>query len=414
MLVSEGLGARAVARCEALRDPPFSEAEGLLDRPYLTPAHAATLDKIRAWMEAAGLQVRRDALATLIGRYEGLTPGAPALVIASHVDSVRDGGAFDGMLGVLLGLACVETLAEERRRLSFAIEVAAFGDEEGSRFPAAMNASRAFIGERPDLEARDAAGVSVKEALVAFGAAAPTQDAARARSEILAFLEPHIEQGPALEAAGAPLGVVTAIAGQIRLQVRLSGQAGHAGTTPMALRRDALAAAAEIVLGVEAIARAGAADLVATVGRIAVRPGAPNVVPGGAEFTVDIRAGADDRRDAALGAILRCIETVAAARGVEAAVTRVQDLPATPMDARLTDLLGEAVAERGFDALRLVSGAGHDAMILARFAPAAMLFIRCAGGLSHHRDESVRPEDGQAALEALMAFLHLLERERRP
>jgi allantoate deiminase len=415
MVLTSELGARAEARCRELSRPPYSEDANALTRTYLSPAHRAAMDRIAGWMHDAGMQVREDEAATLIGRLEGKTPGLPALIFGSHIDSVRDAGCYDGPLGVLLGLACVEAIAAAGKRLPFAIEVVAFGDEEGSRFQASMNASRAFAGRLGEikLDARDREGTVLADALIAFGRD-PKRigTAARDRSTMLAFVEAHIEQGPVLEATGAPLGVVTSIAGQWRLKVRFEGRAGHAGTTPMHLRADALAAASEAVLAIERVASEGPADLVATVGQISAKPGAPNVIPGFAEMTVDVRAGTDAVRDGGLRQVEAAISEVASRRGVKALVERVQNLPAAKMDVRLQSLLKCAAEKCRYAAPDLMSGAGHDAMIIADIIPTAMLFIRCAGGVSHNPAESVMPEDCEAALGVLLEFVDLLAAEQ--
>lgn len=414
-LVPVRLGARAEARCRELARPPYSEDEDKLTRRFLTEAHRATLSRISEWMRDAGMSVRVDAAGSLIGRLEGTVANAPALVFGSHVDSVRDAGAYDGMLGVLLGLAVVEGVQAAGTRCPFAIEVVGFGDEEGSRFQASMNGSRAFAGRldaAAALAATDRAGTTLAQAMTAFGLdPSKIGDAVRGLGTVLAFVEPHIEQGPVLEAQGAALGVVTSIAGQWRLKVKLTGQAGHAGTTPMGLRRDAMVAAAECVLVIERVASEGPADLVATVGQMAVAPGAPNVIPGVAEFTVDVRAGTDAVRDNGLAQIEDVIREVAADRKLEVEIERVQNLPATEMDQGLQGLLARAAGEMGHAAPSLMSGAGHDAMMIARLAPTAMLFIRCEGGISHNPAEAVQPADCEAALQVLQAFVRLYAAE---
>ncbi len=410
-------GARAVARCDELAAAPYSaDADGLF-RAFLTPAHDAALRRLAEWMEEAGMSVRRDPAANLIGRYEGAAPGAPALIIGSHIDSVRDAGCYDGPLGIALGIECVAALAQAGERLPFAIEVVAFGDEEGSRFPAAMLTSRALAGCAPAdaLRVRDADGVSVGEALAGFGCdPARFAEAARDRATVLAYLEAHIEQGPVLEAEDRPIGIVTGIAAQLRYAVSVSGAAAHAGTAAMALRRDALAAAAHCLCAIEGIARDGPADLVATVGRIEALPGAANVVPGAARFSLDIRAGEAATRDAAAAAIRAAIEAICAERAVAVSIDLLHDLPASPCDPALTDLLAAAVAACGLEPRRLVSGAGHDAMVMARLCPTAMLFVRCAGGISHNPAESVRSDDAEQALQAMLGFLRLLTERGRP
>lgn len=400
-------GARAVARCDALGVPPYSDtAEGLY-RGYLTPAYHAAQDALAAWMAEAGMTVRRDPAANLIGRYEGAAPGAPALLIGSHIDSVRDGGRYDGPLGILLGVEAVEALHRGRRRLPFAVEVIAFGDEEGSRFPAAMLTSRAVAGtlDAEALDLRDGDGVPLGAAGVDV---ATYLSAARAPGTTLAYLEAHIEQGPVLEAEGIAVGTVTGIAAQLRYRVTVSGMAAHAGTTSMALRRDALAGAAEMILAIERIARADGADLVATAGWIEVTPGAANVIPGRAAFTVDIRSGDTARRDRAAAAIRADITAIAAARGLGATAVLVHDLPGSPCDPALMETMDAAIAATGQPVRRLVSGAGHDAMAMAALCPTAMLFIRCAGGISHNPAERVDPADADIALAVMRGFLERL------
>ncbi|WP_422396590.1 allantoate amidohydrolase [Sphingomonas profundi] len=420
-------GARAVARCDALGLAPYSDAADGLYRAYLTPAHRAALDRTGAWMVEAGMTVRLDPAANLIGRYEG-TAEAPALLIGSHIDSVRDAGRYDGPLGLMLGIECVAALAEQGRRMPFPIEVIAFGDEEGSRFPAAMLTSRAVAGTLPlaALAIADAEGVDLGDALRMFdasheslcgGSGIASQwplgignylAAARAPGSTLAYLEAHIEQGPVLEAAGLAVGTVTGIAAQRRYAVVVTGTAGHAGTISMPLRRDALAAAAEMVLAAERIARAAASDLVATVGRLEALPGAANVIPGRVAFTLDVRAGDAPRRDAAAAAILAEIHAIAARRGVVATADRVHDLPPSPCDPGLMDLLDAATQAAGQPVRRLVSGAGHDAMAMASLCPTAMLFVRCAGGVSHNPAEAVDPADADIALAVMRGFIDRL------
>ena len=410
------LGARAVQRCDILGVPPYSETSGALVRRFLTPAHRAALDALGGWMAEAGMAVRLDAAANLIGRYEGEAPDAPALMIGSHIDTVRDGGRYDGALGVMLGVDCVEALRRAGRRLPFAVEVIAFGDEEGSRFPASMTCSRAVAGlaDPAALETRDGEGVCLSEALAAFGLpATKLAAAARGPGEVLAFLEPHIEQGPVLEAEGLPVGVVTAIAAQKRLLVRLTGTAGHAGTTPMALRRDPAPAAAEAILAVETICAAGADGLVGTVGRIAAQPGAFNVIPGAVEFSMDVRAETSAARDAAVAAITASIEAIVRRRRIGVSIELLQEMAESPSDPRLTAKLEAAMQTAGVRPRRLHSGAGHDAMMMSALCPTAMLFIRCAGGVSHNPAESVLPQDAEVALRTILAFIDSLERECR-
>ena len=404
-------GARAVARCDALGVAPFSDTEGGLFRAYLTPAYHAAQSQLAQWMRDAGMSTHRDGAANLVGRYEGEIPGAPALLIGSHLDSVRDAGRYDGPLGIMLGVEVVAALHRAGRRLPFAIEVIAFGDEEGSRFPTAMLTSRAVAGtlDAAALEIADAGGVALADALTLSGLdAARYLTAARAPGATLAYLEAHIEQGPVLEAGGLPVGIVTGVAAQHRYLVRLTGAAGHAGTATMPLRRDALAGAAEMVLAVERLARDDASDLVATVGHIAAHPGAANVIAGDVRFTIDLRCGDAERHARAARAMLDELGDIAAARGLGFVATRIFDLPASPCDAGLMALLDAAVKQTGQPVLRLVSGAGHDAISMAALCPTAMLCIRCRGGISHNPAEHVDPADAEVALRVMLGFIDLL------
>ena len=357
------------------------------------------------------MSARLDPLGNLIGRYEGLDPDAPALLIGSHIDTVRNGGRYDGALGVMIGVECAAAFARVGRRLPFAIEVIAFGDEEGSRFPASMLCSRGVVepADPAALDLADAAGITLRQALADFDLD-PKRigEAARDPAQVLAYVEAHIEQGPVLEAQGLPVGVVTGIAAQLRLKARFMGEAGHAGTSPMGLRRDAVAGAAEAIVAVEAICRAGPEDLRGTVGRILPSTQAYNVIVGEAEIGVDVRAASGAVRDAAAKAIRARFEEIAATRGLELTFEVVQDLPASPCDPRLVAMMDEAVADVGVRPFRLLSGAGHDAMTMARLTPAAMLFIRCERGVSHNAAERVESADVDLATRALIAFIDRL------
>lgn len=423
-------GIRAVTRCDALGTAPYSQIEQGLYRGYLSPAYHATVDLVGAWMVEAGMRVDLDPAANLRGRYEGTEPGAPALVIGSHLDSVRDGGCYDGPLGVMLGIECVSALQEQGRRLPFAVEVYGFGDEEGSRFPAAMLTSRAVAGTLgADLDRiADAEGVSLEVALASFKtdydvvtAKTPTnrlstrtyRNARRTSEEIVAYLEAHIEQGPVLESEGLALGTVTGIASQLRYAATVRGMAGHAGTSSMPLRRDALAGAAEMVLAIEDAAREDRSDLVATVGMLDAVPGAANVIPGEVRFTIDLRSGDAARRDRAAQEIVGRLEQIASKRSLALDLAVFHDLPASPCDPALMDMMDMAMAEAGQPVRRLVSGAGHDAMVMAALCPTAMLFIRCKDGVSHNPAEHVEPADADAALRVMLGFIEKLGQEYR-
>ncbi len=402
--LSPSLGEIAVSRCGLFKRPPYSEAPDALTRRFLTPAHRAALDTLTGWMRAAGMAVRLDAAGTLTGRYEGTQPGK-TLLIGSHIDSVRDGGAYDGALGVMLGLGVVEELARQNRRLPFAIEVLAFGDEEGSRFHASMTGSRFCAGTLKEDPAglTDEDGMTMGQAMRDFGLDPQALRETIRREDAVLYFEPHIEQGPVLEAENLPVGIVTGIAAQTRLAVTLTGMANHAGTTPMHLRKDALAAAAEAILLVERIA--AQAGIVGTVGAISARPGVGNVIPGMCGFSVDLRAPLAKARDAAEQEFRAGLGAICARRGVGHEVAVVQQLAPCLCDETAQALLAEAIAGQGIRPLRLASGAGHDAMSMAALCPVAMLFIRCRAGVSHNPAEHVSVADVDAAAAVMLGFL---------
>ena len=393
-----GTAAGVLARAAALGE--ISEEPHRLTRRFGTPALAQAGQAVAAWMEAAGMAVRRDAVGNVVGRYEGTADGAP-LVVGSHLDTVPDAGRFDGALGILAGLAVVERLVGRGERLLRPLEIAAFAEEEGVRFGTAYLGSAAYTGAFDPgwLDLADADGVTVADAIRALGAD-PAEIASVEAPSLAGYVEVHIEQGPVLERVGLPVGVVTAIAGRTRASVTLRGQAGHAGTLPMEGRLDALVAGAEVVLEVERVAR-GTEGLVATVGRLDVAPGAANVVPGSAILSVDVRHTEDTVREDAVRMLRRAAERIAAQRGIGCEWSVVQETAAVPMADALQDRLAAAVAAEGHAVRRLTSGAGHDAAILARICPAAMLFVRCAGGVSHDPRESVLEDDVAVALDVL-------------
>jgi allantoate deiminase len=313
---------RIMQRCDALAR--HSELPGGLTRVFLSPEGRAAGDAVLGWMREAGMRASLDAMGNAVGRYEGERAGLPCLMLGSHLDTVRDAGRYDGMLGVISAIECVDALNRQRKKPPFAIEVIGFGDEEGVRFGTTLLGSRAIAGTlSPEvLETKDAGGKSIADALRDFGLNPDhhLSTVKRKKGDVLAYAELHIEQGPVLEAEGLPVGVVTAINGFSRLRVTLRGEAGHAGTVPMPLRRDALAAAAECVVMVESVARS-VPELVGTVGRIEAKPGAINVIPGEAQFTVDLRAPLDSVRQEALAEVKSEIARIAAARKVVAVPT---------------------------------------------------------------------------------------------
>jgi allantoate deiminase len=356
-------------------------------------------------MRNAGMQVRIDAIGNIIGHYAGQQPAAPLFLIGSHLDSVLDAGRYDGILGVLLGVATVQAL--QGKRLPFALEVLGFAEEEGIRYRSAYLGSKAVCGcfEPALLDLTDKAGVSMAQAMRAFGLD-PTRlpSAAYPPGKVRGYLETHIEQGPVLESRGLALGGVEAIVGQSRYWLGFEGKAGHAVTLPMDMRQDALTAAAEFIVAVEQYARS-AEGMRATVGTLIVEPGAVNVVPGAARLSLDLRHHQDAVRVEATRALLEQARTIGHRRGVRIRIDHEELHPAVPTDPRLTDLLVQAAESTGNAPLRMVSGAGHDAAVMARLAPMTMLFVRSPGGISHNPAEAVLLEDVQAALETMVAFI---------
>jgi allantoate deiminase len=393
---------RLMARLDALA--AFTDDPPRLTRLCLSQSHRRAAEQFVAWAKESGLSARIDPVGNVRARYEGRRPDAPALMIGSHIDTVRDAGRYDGALGALAALCVVEGLAAQRRRLDVALEIVAFGDEEGVRFPHTLTGSRGLAGvsEPEALEQKDADGVLMRDALKAFGGDPDRLAAARAEG-VAAFVELHIEQGPVLEAEGRPLGVVTAINGATRLDAVVTGSAGHAGASPMDLRRDALAAAAEMVLAIEARARSEL-ELVATVGRLEVEAGAVNVIPGRVRFTIDARAPRDERRQRAVADIAAALAAIAERREVKLELTPTHEAAAYICDPTIVAGLEAAVAAVGSDPRLLPSGAGHDTMVMGQRWPAGMLFVRCKGGVSHNPAESISEDDCTIALAALTRF----------
>jgi allantoate deiminase len=394
--------ATVLRRCDELA--AFSEEEGRLTRRFATPALRQAGETVRGWMETSGMTVRRDAIGNLIGRLGESHPRT--LLLGSHLDTVRDAGRYDGTLGVLVAIACLERLRDQRRSLPYAVEVVAFADEEGARYGTSYLGSRAFVGRFDEgwLERRDADGVTMRAAL--GGSPQNIAECRRDPADVMGYYEVHIEQGPTLESEGVSLGVVTAIAGQTGASVTFRGVAGHAGTVVMSLRRDALTAAAEWILAAETLARE-TDGLVATVGRVALDPGVGNVIPGQATLSLDLRHAEDAVRNEAGAALRRRADAIAASRELEVE-WRSHETAAVNLSPELSARLAEAVAVTGQPVLRLPSGAGHDAAIVSTIAPAAMLFVRCAGGVSHNPAESVTVEDVAAAIDATTRFLELV------
>lgn len=398
------LGARAFAALAGLNR--FTDEPGKLTRLYLSPAHRQAAEWVKGAMEVAGLTAFIDAAGSVQGRREGTVPGAPSVLIGSHIDTVKDGGRFDGNLGVVAGILAAQALRDAGISLPFPLEVVAFGDEENVRFPTHLSTSEALAGAYDPawLEARDSEGVKLGDALAAFGGNPDAIPAlARKPGSIQAYLEVHIEQGPVLEAEGEPVGIVTAINAQSRARVLVTGEAGHAGTVPMALRKDALTAAAEMALALEQIAAAHELA-VGTVGVLRPEPGATNVVPGAAEFTIDYRAPKNETLAAMESAIRSRFAEIAARRGVGLDIMPYANAKAVPMEPRLQDAFTAGIARTGSNIAgrRLPSGAGHDAMVMAAVAPTAMLFVRNEKGISHSPLENMTEADAGIAIKVLL------------
>lgn len=402
---ADGIANGIIARIDELATISASPTE--LTRLYLSPQHRRAADLLLGWIREAGMAARMDAAGNVCGRYEGERPGLPALLLGSHFDSVRNAGKWDGPLGLLTAIACVAELNRRSTRLPFAIEVVGFGDEEGARFPLALTGSRAFAGTLPEgaLNARDTDGISLRDAFVAFGLDPEhIGAAARIRSEFLGYVELHIEQGPVLELEGEAVGVVTAISGATRLSVQIEGQAGHAGTVPMRLRRDALAGAAECVFAIEQFCRMDD-SLVGTVGYLNALPGATNVIPGFSSFTVDIRTVSDEHRRRAVADIVKRIESIAERRRLKALVAVTHETPTVACAPWLRNQIADAIRAQSERVIELPSGAGHDGMAVNGIADIAMIFVRCRGGISHNPAEHVEPADVAAGARVLLRVI---------
>ena len=405
-------------RCDELAS--CSEDPKQLTRTFCSPAMASAHDKVRQWMNAAGMTTRLDPLANLIGRFDRSTSDRPTgqiLLVGSHLDTVANAGRYDGPLGVLIGLGLVELLRAESARMPFAIDVIGFCEEEGIRYCTPFLGSRAMAGTfHTDLLDRvDVCGVSMRPAIESFREIAPdcTDTVGYDREKVVGYIEPHIEQGPVLEQNGLPVGIVDVIAGQSRAAVRFVGRGGHAGTVPMLLRRDALAGAAEWITQVESFGRQ-TPNAVATVARLEVTPNISNVISNDVRLRIDARHRDDATREKLVLELFQAGEIIAKRRGLEFAVEWQEQFPAIEMDRALSESLTAAVTKAGVQPCSLTSGAGHDAAVMAGRFPTAMLFLRCRGGLSHHPDESVCTQDVAVALEVLVRLVYKLAAEFAP
>jgi len=390
------LAEKAIMRCQKLAS--LSEDAGGTRRTFLSaPVHDCHRE-VSSWMKALGMTVSVDAVGNLRGFYPGTSSGVPRILVGSHLDTVPNAGAFDGILGVVLAVGLVESL--DGQKLPFGIEVIGFSEEEGVRFGVPFIGSRALVGRVDEelLGRKDEHGVSVRKAIQDFGLNPNEISKAALSADVLGHIEFHIEQGPVLETLGQPLGVVEAIVGQNRMEFAFSGQVNHAGTTPMNSRHDALAAAAEWIVAVERLAQR-TKGLVATVGFIEAKPGAANVIAGEARATLDIRHASDRARTEAMDELIRQGESIAARRGVTLKARTLLAQRAVVMDPFLREQVKHAIQKAGCEPHRMASGAGHDAMILAEKIPAAIIFLRTPGGVSHDPSESVHLDDVAKALE---------------
>ena len=399
---------RVIAECR--RIAVLSEEPNRTTRRFLTPPVREVHALLRGRMEAVGMTVSVDAAGNLRGFWQPPGPQSRRFIVGSHIDTVPNAGAFDGILGVAMALECVE-IAQELK-LPLPIEIIAFSEEEGVRFGVPFIGSRAAAGrfDAALLKLKGADGVTLEEAIHAFGLDPAEIGKAAIGEDALGFLEVHIEQGPVLEAEDLRVAAVTAIVGQSRHTLTWTGHANHAGTTPMHLRRDALAGAAEWMIAVESIAQ-DTEGLVATVGHVDVEPNAGNVIAGAVRVSLDVRHADDPERKTAVETLLAQAETIAARRGLVFECTRQMDQPAVHMDERLTAFLAEAIEASGLPVKRMPSGAGHDAMVMAARVPTAMLFLRSPGGISHHPNETVLEDDVAAALRVCRNFMQRLAAE---
>jgi allantoate deiminase len=405
-LEGPSLGGEIVERIAELGT--ISETKEHLARLFLTPEHRAAAELILGWMREAGMRAHLDAIGNVCGRYEGERPGLPCLMLGSHYDTVCDAGKWDGPLGLITAISCVASLNRRGRRMPFAIEVVGFADEEGVRFASTLLGSRAIAGtfDESVLNTSDRDGITMRQAMKDFGLDPDDIGAAaRTRHELLAYLELHIEQGPVLEGHNLPLGVVTAIAGATRLSARLTGMAGHAGTVPMALRRDALTGAAECILAIEEFCRTDHGGLVGTVGYIHAAPGATNVIAGQVSFTMDIRAPTDQRRKRAVTDIVRRLEAIAKRRKLALQLNVTHENRTVPCAPWLRAQVADAIVKEGVGVFELASGAGHDGMAMVDIADVGMIFVRCRGGVSHHPDEHVEFADADVGARVLLRVI---------
>jgi allantoate deiminase len=399
------LAEQVIVRCRKLAS--FSENAGGIRRTFLSPPMRDVHNEIAGWLRPLGVKVEIDAAGNLRGLYSSDDASAPRLLMGSHLDTVPNAGAYDGILGVVLAVALLQGVAGRKR--PYAIEIVGFSEEEGVRFGAPFIGSRALVGRLDEklLNLQDANGISLRRAIEHFGLNPEEIPQSALPDEAAAYLEFHIEQGPVLEKLGLPLGVVDAIAGQSRLELTVVGRANHAGTTPMDLRFDSVASAAEWITIVERVAKT-IPGLVATVGSVQTIPGAVNVIAGETKLSLDVRHRSDDVRMRAVEDLIHHAEEIAQRRGLSVHCTTLMNQAAVNMDSFLSAQIEDAIRKTGCEPHRMVSGAGHDAMILAEKIPAAMIFLRTPGGISHDPAESVAVDDVAKAIECGLHLLHQL------
>ena len=406
--------AEIMGRCDVLAT--FSMDEGRITRPYGTTALVGARGQLATWMQEAGLSTHVDNVGNLFGHY-GADPDVaePKLfLIGGHFDSVVDAGRYDGILGVLAGIAAVQHLHDTNERLPFDVDVVAFADEEGNRFHTTFLGSSPVAGQWDAswLELKDDDDVTLRQAIEAGGGDpdALGSDALDPES-LLGFIEVHIEQGPILQERNLPVAAVESITGSSRASIEFGGMAGHAGTVPMTLRKDALVGAAEFVLAVEAVG-SSVPNLVATVGKLDVAPGASNVIAGNAEVSLDLRHPDGDLRSRATGELRARAADIAKRRGLDLQWTDMPSFHETPCDPALTGLLREAILAEGIEPIALFSGAGHDAITISRIAPVTMMFVRCKDGISHNPAELIVESDVEVAMRVLNRFLRTCPAQR--
>jgi allantoate deiminase len=413
-MTNSELAAKVLQRIDTLSQ--ISEDPDRLTRTFCSLAMRRAANLVGSWMAEAGMGVSEDAIGNLVGRYPGSRDPSKTFILGSHLDTVRGAGKFDGSLGILIALACVEHLHSQKIHLPFALEVVGFADGDGACYETTCLGSRALAGtfNEQDLKKVDTRGISMAEAIREFGSdPAHIKKARRDPQQLLGYAEVHIEQGPVLEKKFQPVGIVTAIAGRTRVRVRFTGQAGHVGTTPMPMRRDALVAASQFILAVEACTR-HYPGLVATVSQVEVLPGGANAIPGEVVLNLDVRHQIDGARGVACARMQETAAEVAQKRGISVEWNVVHDSQSVPCSRELAGALAKAARTHLIEATELTSGDGHDAAAMGDITPAAMLFIRCAGGITHHPDESVLAGDVEIAIAVMNDFLKTLANQRNP